>query len=254
LRGGQLIAAWLLLSCFGFGARADETADALLRALDKNMVFETRTAKVTMRITKGKRVIEKELLMRSRGYDTTYTEFLVPPRDAGTRYLKIDRNLWMWIPSAERVIKISGHMLRQSLMGSDFSYEDMLESPDMASRYEATIAGHEEVDGAACTILDLKATKESVTYPRRRVFIEDARKVPRKVELYAMTGKLIKEERFFDVESFETSSGERSYPTRLLMRNLLTKETQTEMVMKELRFGVDLPDEIFSLGRLRRGR
>ena len=48
------------------------------------------------------------------------------------------------MPRAERVQKISGHMLRQGMMGSDMSYEDMLEAADFEEKYEAEVVGEEE--------------------------------------------------------------------------------------------------------------
>ena len=249
-----LLAAALSLVTLNASAQAPVPAE-LLEALDRNMVFETRTARTTMRITREDgRVAEKQLEMKSRGHETAFTEFLAPRRDKGTRYLKLDDNLWMWLPTAEKQIKISGHMLRQSLMGSDFSYEDMLESPDMASRYEATLEGEESVDGRDCWRLKLTATREGVTYPQRMVWLDQEKLVPIRQELFALTGKKVKLETFHDFQEFGEGDTHRHYPRRLVMRNLLQKGTQTEIVLDELAFGVEIPEELFSLSNLKRGR
>lgn len=242
------------------GARdATETPDtapldpqALLESMDQNMVFGTRVARVRMTITKGTRVNEKELLMQSKGHDTAFTRFLAPARDEGTKYLKLDKNLWMWLPGPEKQIKISGHMLRQSLMGSDFSYEDMLEAPDMAGRYQATLAGEETINGVPCLVLELKATEKGLTYPTRRVWLASDGHYIVKQGLYALTGKLLKEETFTGHKEFEREGGVRIYPTRFVMRNLLQKDSQTEILLEELRFGEPLDDEVFSLRNLER--
>lgn len=235
--------------------RAASTADAgqILAALDRNMVFESREARVTMRIKKESGTSDKELRMLSRGYDTAYTEFLSPARDKGTKYLKLEKNLWMWLPGVEKVVKISGHVLRQSLMGSDFSYEDMLESPDMSGRYEATLAGDETIDGHPCRVLTLKAKVAGVTYPERRVWIDAETSVPLKQHLYALTGKVLKEETFHDFKEYPDGDRTRLYPSRFVMKNLLQKGTETEIVLSEIQFGADVPDEIFSLSYLKRG-
>ncbi|MFN7971102.1 MAG: outer membrane lipoprotein-sorting protein [Acidobacteriota bacterium] len=175
----------LLLLIPASAPAADLTARQLLDLLDKNMVFQTRVSDARMSITKDGKTTEKQLHIQSKGYDTAFVDFLAPPRDKGTRYLKLDKNLWMYLPGAEKQVKISGHMLRQSLMGSDFSYEDMLESPDLSGRYEPTIAGEEPVDGVPCIVLDLKAKVPEITYPERKVWIDKERYVPMKAELYA---------------------------------------------------------------------
>ncbi|MCK7490029.1 MAG: outer membrane lipoprotein-sorting protein [Anaerotruncus sp.] len=63
--------------------------------------------------------------------------------------LKLEDQLWTYTPASDRTILISGHMLRQSVMGSDLSYEDMMEDPRLASLYAATVAGEETLRGPA---------------------------------------------------------------------------------------------------------
>lgn len=245
----------LVAICFpAIPAAQGPTADALMAALDQNMVFDTRVARVKMIIHKDGKETEKELRMQSRGHETAFTEFLAPPRDKGTKYLKLERNLWMWLPGAEKQVKISGHMLRQSLMGSDFSYEDMLEAPDMSGRYDATLEGEQELDGRTCHVLVLKAKKPETTYPQRKVWLDKERSVPVKQELYALTGKVMKEERFFDVKEFPApAGGKRVYPTRIQMRNLLQQGTYTEIQLHDVTFGGAIADDVFTLGNLGKG-
>ena len=95
------------------------------------------------------------------------TVVLEPAREKGTKLLRKEDNLWLYMPRAERVQKISGHMLRQGMMGSDMSYEDMLEAADFEERYEAEVIGEEETAGRPCWKLEARARDESVSYPRR---------------------------------------------------------------------------------------
>lgn len=254
----NLVLSLLLFTCPRFALAAEAPGalppDKLLEALDQHMVFKSRMARTKMAIHKEGKVTEKELVMRSRGYETAFTEFVAPPRDKGTRYLKLEKNLWMWLPGAEKQVKISGHMLRQSLMGSDFSYEDMLESPDMAGRYDAEEAGTDTVDGRPCRVLMLKAKAAGVTYPKRKVWVDAEKHVPLKQELFALTDKPMKLQTFHDFKEFPEGDRVRYYPTRLVMKNLLQKETETEIKLDELQFGVEFPDDVFTLGNLEKGK
>ena len=101
------------------------------------------------------------------GSQQTFTEFLSPPRDRGTKMLKLQDQLWTYAPSTDRTILISGHMLRQSVMGSDLSYEDLLEDPALAAVYEAKVAGEDTVAGRPCWVLHLNA--KGRTLPMRPV-------------------------------------------------------------------------------------
>lgn len=250
----QQIAFLIVTAPLAMPARAAEpTAEDLIKALDRNMVFESRVADLRMVITKEGKQNEKALHMRSRGWETAFVSFVAPARDKGTRYLKLEKNLWMYLPGAEKQIKISGHMLRQSLMGSDFSYEDMLESPDLAARYEPSLSGDEAVDGRPCAVVTLKGKVPDLTYPSRKVWIDRATNVPVKEDLYALTGKLMKQQLFFDVKEFQDKDRTRHYPTRIVMKNLLQQGTETEIHLDNVTFGTPIPDNVFTLQNLGKG-
>lgn len=74
--------------------------------------------------------------------------------------LKLEDKLWMYSPSTDRTIQISGHMLRQSVMGSDLSYEDMMEDPKLTNHYHAQVTDEQAVDGRECWILQLTASQD----------------------------------------------------------------------------------------------
>ncbi len=76
--------------------------------------------------------------------------------------LKLGDQLWTYSPQTDRTILISGHMLRQSVMGSDLSYEDMMEDPFLQNTYNAEIVGSDTISNRSVWILELKAKKEDV--------------------------------------------------------------------------------------------
>ena len=221
---------------------ATPSADELLSKIDGNMTFDTRSAKLQMTVTKGTRVKVYEMQSFGRGADEGAVEYLAPARDKGTRMLKKGGELWMYLPSIEKTQRISGHMLRQSMMGSDFSYEDMLESADLRTRYDAVVAGEEEIDGRRCYKLEMTAKQPEVTYPKRVSWVDAEHLVPVREELYAVSGMLLKVFTFSDVKDF----GGRKFPTRFTAEDQLQKGSTTEMVWLELSFSVPLEEEVFS--------
>jgi hypothetical protein len=76
--------------------------------------------------------------------------------------LKLKDKLWMYSPSTDRTIQISGHMLRQSVMGSDLSYEDMMADKKLTHHYQAVVTGSEAVEGFQCWVLELTAKTRDV--------------------------------------------------------------------------------------------
>ncbi|GIT57021.1 MAG: hypothetical protein Ct9H300mP18_04500 [Candidatus Neomarinimicrobiota bacterium] len=116
----------LLLFSLLFGQSNEITIEEIIVAMDKNLNAKSRIMKSKM-IVNGRRAT-RTIESRSWvvGIDQAFTEYLSPPREAGTKMLKLEKALDIF-PQTDRVIQISGHMLRQSVMGSDMSYNDMME-------------------------------------------------------------------------------------------------------------------------------
>lgn len=224
------------------------TAADLLARIDANMTFETRTARFSMTVTKNGRVKSYEAMTHGRGASEAAVEFLSPPRDAGTRMLKKGDELWMYLPSIEKVQRISGHMLRQGLMGSDFSYEDMMEANDLRTRYKATVTGKETKDGRPCYKVEMTALKDDVSYPKRVSWMDAEHNIPVREELYALSGMMVKVISMSDVQSF----GTRKFPTRIVAEDKLQQGSKTEMRFTSMEFAVDVPEEVFSMRWLER--
>jgi len=181
------------------------------------------------------------------GDEKSFTEYLSPPREQGTKMLKLENQLWIYSPSTDRVIQISGHMLRQSVMGSDLSYEDMMETQKLTDVYDAEVSGEESVDGRNTWVLELIAREEGVTYYRRKIWIDSERYVPLREELFAKSGQLLKRTELRDVKNIEG----RWFPTTILFRDMLKQGDGTEFKMTDIKFNQDIPEHIFSRASLR---
>ena len=146
------------------------------------------------------------------------------------------------MPRAERVQKISGHMLRQGMMGSDMSYEDMLEAADFEEKYEAEVIGEEETGGRPCWKLEARARDDSVSYPRRLIWIDKQNMMPLRQELFALSGMMLKT---WIMSEIERVSG-RPVARRMEISDQLKQNSRTVFSLEEVSFGVELESEIFT--------
>ncbi|MFC1476990.1 outer membrane lipoprotein-sorting protein [candidate division KSB1 bacterium] len=223
-------------------AQTGITAERILDKLDENMYSTTIIYTAKMVITRGSRIDEKIMKVWGEGKDKGYIEFLEPARDKGTKYLKLEDNLWMYLPNVEKVIKISGHLLRQSMMGSDFSYEDSMERSKMREDYSAVLLGEEAIKGRPCFILELTAAKREVTYYRRKIWVDKEQYIALQSELYAKTGKLLKVMTTQKIEQFKG----RNYATHITMTDKLKRNSRTEIILGEMQFDVEIPPSTFT--------
>jgi len=220
----------------------------LLKLIDENLNSETKivTSKMIIKGRRGSRTITSKSWIE--GEEKSFTEYLSPPREQGTKMLKIEDNLWMYSPSTDRIIKISGHMLRQSVMGSDLSYEDMMEDPRLENHYDPVVTRTDTLNGTECWIMELTATTTDVAYHFRKMWIDKETYVPLKEELYAKGGKLLKKTEVTEVKKVEG----RWYPFKMVFKDMLKRGEGTEFIIESITFNKDIPEYLFSKAALKR--
>ena len=244
----------ILLSIFSLtlvsiGNTQELSAEKLVDAIDSNLNAKSRVLKSTM-IVHGRRT-SRTIVSKSwvKGINQAYTEYLAPPREAGTKMLKSGDKLWTYSPQTDGVIQISGHMLRQSVMGSDMSYTDMMEDRPLVDLYNATIEGSEIIDGREHWILFLEAKITGLSYPKRRLWIDNEYLLPMKEELYAKSGKLLKTTSMDGVKKIQG----RWFPSRFNYKDELKRNSKgTEWLIEDVVFDTEIPDARFEKAILRK--
>ncbi len=222
--------------------------DEILDKIDQNMSSDSRvfTSKMIIHGRRGSRTVESKSW--AAGDVKSFTEYLAPAREKDTKMLKLEDQLWMYSPSTDRTIQISGHMLRQSVMGSDLSYEDMMDDKKMRDHYDAVVVGTDTIDNRLCWLIELLAKTKDIAYEMRKIWVDQKRFIPLRQELYAKSGKLLKRMELSDVAEIEN----RWYPKHMLFKDMLKEGAGTEFIIEDIEFDVDIPDYRFSKAALRR--
>lgn len=236
--------------CFCLMATVVSAQDAktILAKVDQNMASKNRVFESTM-IVHGLRA-SRTMMARSYsvGEQKSFTEYLSPVREQGTKMLKVGNQLWIYSPSTDRTILISGQLLRQSVMGSDLSYEDMMEDSKLTDKYSAVNTGTEVIDGRTCFVLELTAITTDVNYFKRKTWIDTERFVPLKEELYAKSGQLLKRTTLSGVKQVQG----RWFPAEIMYKDMLKAGEGTEFRMTSIQFDQQIPDYIFSKAALKK--
>ena len=225
------------------------SADDIMKAMDQNLNAESRiiTSKMVVKGRRNNRTIESKNWVI--GTELAFTEYLSPPREAGTKMLKIGEKLYTYSPQTDRVIQISGHMLRQSVMGSDMSYNDMMEDRPIDELYSATIEGSIMLDGRDHWIMILDAKVKGLSYPKRRSWVDKEYLLPKKEELYAKSGKLLKTASLEGIKKIEG----RWFPSKFVYKDELKRNSKgTEWIIDNIQFNKKIPNSRFSKALLRK--
>lgn len=228
---------------------AHPQGDELIKKMDKIMASDTQkmTSKMIINTQRNSRTIVTRSY--TQGEDLSFTEYLAPAREEGIKMLKIGDDLWTYDPDADRTISISGHMLRQSINGSDLSYEDMMSDETINEDYKATVIAEEVVFDRACWVIELIATTTDIAYPKRKLWIDKERYLPLRGEYFAKSGKLLKRMEIREVMFVDG----RWYPKEMHYKDVLNKKSLgTSFIIEKIEFDIDIPKYMFTKAALKK--
>jgi outer membrane lipoprotein-sorting protein len=233
----------LLLLIQGFA----QDAKTILDKVDQNMSSRNRSTESTM-IIHGKRS-SRTLTSKtwSEGTKKSFSEYLSPAAEKGTKMLKLEGQLWIYSPSTDRIIQISGHLLRQSVMGSDLSYEDMMDDRKLTDLYNAKVISQEKIGDRNTYLLQLTAKVDDAAYYSQKIWIDAERFIPLQQELYAKSGQLLKRMELKDVKQLQG----RWFPTTIIYKDVLKQGEGTEFKMTTILFDQKIPEYLFSKAALK---
>jgi len=236
----------LLIFITSVNVFAQNATDILKRVDNAQKNFNTMSFTGTMKITSGSRNLEKNFFgFLDDDKDSSFMEY-TNPQDNGTRYLKLDKNMWIYIPDAGDVLKLSGHLLRDSMMGSDISYDDMLDQGNITKNYNAESVTSTNLDGKDVYLLVIKKKEgSSVNYERQDLYINKNNYLINKMVMYAKGRKndrAIKEFILSDYKKF----GNLDMATKLIVRDLRKRNSSTTLTYNKIEINLKIDKRVFT--------
>jgi len=221
------------------------TAEEIIANVERNKINEAERIDGSMTISDrfGSRV--KTFISYAAGADKMLLEF-TNPEEKGQKILRLKDEIYLYFPEAEEVIHLQGSALRDSVMGSDFSYEDMTGEGDILDQYKVTLLGEENIDGRKHYHLELEARKRGLAYPKQEAWIDAETWVMTRANSYSLSGRLLKEMELGDIRQVAG----KYVPHYIIMRDAMNKNSSTEMRIQSIDLQADLPPDIFSLEEL----
>jgi outer membrane lipoprotein-sorting protein len=252
-----LITAILVCLLVGDASLAALNGDEILAKADA--VFEAQSSKMdTTMTTMGVKGVEKSSQMvvyvkkDVKGKNRTLIRYLSPAADKGVGFLSLGSadQIWMYLPKVEKLVRIAGSMIKQSMMNSDFSYEDLMDRSNFGDYYSAQRLEDETLDNENCYVLELKAKKGSAHYRLAKLWVREESFIPAKEEFYSGSGKLTK---VATQTGLRTMDG-RLIPTKITFKDLGQKDHQTVLTFDNASFNKEIPENYFKLQYLEKGQ
>lgn len=233
------VIACVLLSSFSYA----ESAFDIVQKSDQAMRGKSSYSEATMKIVRPDWSRSMTMKSWTKGTELSLVLVTAPAKDKGSASLKRHREMWNWVPSIERVIKIAPSMLSQSWMGSDFTNDDLINQSSIVVDYQHQLLQSETFDGDKVWVIDALAKPDApVVWSKVRLWISQTSFLQRKVEFYDEFDQLVNVLTTYDVQTL----GGRDVATRMEMQPIDKPGNKTVLITHEAQFDFDIDDDFFS--------
>lgn len=230
---------------------AQDTPEAIVRHVDDLLRGESSRGRVTMEVVTARWTRSMEMEMWSLGQDYSLVRVLAPAREAGTATLKVQRDIWNYLPRVDRTIKVPGAGMGGSWMGSHFAYDDLVRESSLVDDFDVEVGLDGARDGVRIWDFTLTPRPEApVVWSRVELDVRQRDLMPLRMRYYDDRGNLARTMIFSD---FRTMGG-RLVPSRMSMHPEDKPGERTTVTYSSLEFNIGLEPGFFSLQRLRDGR
>lgn len=224
-----------------------EEAKEIVRRADDKARGKTLQAEVSIQVIRPDWTREMALKLWSEGKDKALAVVTAPAREKGTAFLRRKREVWNWIPSVERTVKLPPSMMSQSWMGTDITNEDFVREASIVEDYSHSLVGEDTVLGRPSWMIDLTPKPGSpVVWGRIRAWIDKVDHLQLRSEFYDEENALVNTM----VASEIKPMGGRLLPSHLEVIPADKPGHKTVAVYRSMVFDKPIPEETFTVRRL----
>lgn len=238
------ISCFLLLICTVHEAYSQElTAKQIIKKADDK--GRGLTSQGTMTLTIVRPDWSRSVTMKSWSKGTEYSLIYItaPAKEKGQVFLKRRKDMWNWVPSIERMIKIPPSMMMQSWMGSDFTNDDLVKESSIVVDYTQKLLGKEVVRGMDCYKIELIPLPDAaVTWGKVITWITVNGFNQWKAEYYDEDRELVNLMNAYNIKKM----GNREIPTRMEIEPVNKKGNKTILEINSSVFNQPIADSFFS--------
>ncbi len=215
--------------------------ETIIKNYDKNTIFNTSILESTVIIKDSLGTSTQKIISHARKNGDTLIEITEGP-DAGQKVLRLNSAIFLYYPDANQIIRLQGAALKESFMGSDFSYEDLSGDESIINKYEYEL--EEETDTSY--IVNLKAKSRKEPYQRQKLTIDKETFVCTYAVLMSSSGRKLREMTSSDIRQV----GNKYVAFNVKMVDLLKNQGSTTMKIESLKVDIPIDSELFTTDNL----
>ena len=238
----------LCLSLFVSSAHAAPTVEEILVKADD--MFRQDHSIVTMEMYVKTSRYERRMKMEatSLGTEKSLIRILEPAKEAGTCTLKVDKNMWNYLPKVDRTMKIPAGMMGGSWMGSHLTNDDLVKENRFSEDFQTKLLATPESSDDKLYVIELIPNPDTPVVWGKIVSRSNAELLPVDVKYYDEDGSLKRTDSFSEIKEMD---GIRM-PTQFTITPADKPDEMTRMTYLEADFTTEVSPKLFSLQSLRK--
>ncbi|OFX82761.1 MAG: outer membrane lipoprotein-sorting protein [Bacteroidetes bacterium GWF2_33_16] len=187
----------------------------------------------------------------TKGKDNSLTLITAPAKEKGQAFLKVGTEMWNWMPSIGRMVKLPPSMMADGWMGSDYTNDDILKESSIVVDFDHKISGSETIDGLDCWKIELLPHEEAaVVWGKIIKWISKNEYIQMKSEYFDEDEYLVKTEFASDVKIMDG----RKIPGRIEIVPADKKNQKTIVIINTMKFNIPIDDSFFSQQNMKKAR
>ncbi len=229
----SMVLAVLFISQLSVFAQSDEKAKEIVRKAQNITLGTNSSSTMTMNIIRPEWNRSVTMQSWSMGTDYYIIYITAPARDKGQVFLKREKNMWNWMPTIGRMIKIPPSMMMSSWMGSDFNNDELMKESSLIVDYTHKIVGEENVDGYSCYKIELIPLPQApVVWTKVFMWISKEKDFALKSEFYGKNDELINQQFASEIKMMDG----RLLPSKMVMEPVQKPGHQTILIIEKIKF------------------
>lgn len=228
-----------------------QNATEIVKIADEKMQGLSNYTVITIKIIRPS--WEREMKMRAWSKGNDYSLIIIdePVKDKGTVFLKRKKEIWNWLPSIDKSMKLPPSMMMQNWMGTDFTNDDLVKQSSVVNDYTHELVGDTMIQNYDCYKIEMLPKEEAaVVWGKVILFIDKKEYMQMRVEYFDEDGYLINLMNFYDIKRMDG----RLIPSRMEMIPADSPEKKTVMIYNSIEFDIEINEDFFSTQNMKRVR
>jgi outer membrane lipoprotein-sorting protein len=242
-----ILSLLMMIFTLSFSLPGDD-ATAIVKKADQKLKGKTAYAEMTIQIIRPTWKREMSIKSWSKGDDYALILVTAPAKDKGTVSLKREKEVWSWMPTIERTIKLPPSMMTQSWMGTDFTNDDLVKQSSIVEDYDHDLGVDSTIEGRSCyKIIMTPKPEAAVVWGKVILFIDKKEYIEMRAEYYDEDGALIN----IMTGSAIKMLGGKLLPSVMEMIPVEKPGQKTVLIYNSLKFDDPIDDNFFTIQNIK---